>query len=94
VTIIHASSDRRHAENGFALVLFKQNLYILRCDFLQIGENNTKTLREATMTNKSHIPKKSFLFERVVPAALIVLGIVTIGLMVFAVGVLLGFVKF
>ena len=43
---------------------------------------------------KSHIPKDSFFFEKLVPASLVVMGIVTFGLIVFAVGVLLGFVKF
>jgi len=44
--------------------------------------------------SKSHIPKKSFLFEKIVPASLIILGIVTLGLIVFAAGVLLGIVHF
>ena len=42
----------------------------------------------------SHIPEKSFLFEKIVPIALITMGIVTIGLMVFAAGVVLGIVHF
>ena len=42
----------------------------------------------------SHIPEKSTLFETVIPAALIVMGIITLGLILFAAGVLLGFVKF
>lgn len=49
-------------------------------------ENHTK--------GTSHIPKNSFLFEKIVPASLIVLGLVTLGLILFAAGVLLGFVKF
>jgi len=44
--------------------------------------------------SKSHMPENSFLFEKVVPASLIVLGIVTLGLIVFAAGVLLGIVHF
>lgn len=44
--------------------------------------------------SRSHMPKDSFFFEKVVPASLAVMGIVTLGLIIFAAGVLLGFVKF
>jgi hypothetical protein len=59
----------------------------------------TKTFRgsmneEKRAHGKSHIPKDSFLFEKVIPAALILMGIVMLGLILFAAGVLLGFVKF
>jgi hypothetical protein len=59
----------------------------------------TKTFR-GSMTEqnhakkKSHIPKNSFLFERVVPVSLILMGIIMLGLILFAAGVLLGFIKF
>lgn len=43
---------------------------------------------------KSRMPKDSFFFEKIVPAALILMGIVTLALIVFAAGVLLGFVKY
>jgi hypothetical protein len=43
---------------------------------------------------KSHIPPNSFLFEKIVPMALIVMGIIMLGLMLFAAGVLLGIVQF
>ena len=43
---------------------------------------------------KSHIPPNSFLFEKIVPIVLIALGIITVGLMLFAAGVLLGVVHF
>ena len=45
-------------------------------------------------TGKSHIPSNSVLFEKIVPAALIVMGVVTAGLILFAAGVLLGIVQF
>jgi hypothetical protein len=48
----------------------------------------------AIQTKKSHMPKNSFLFEKIIPIALIVLGIITLGLMIFAAGVLMGFVHF
>jgi hypothetical protein len=44
--------------------------------------------------SKSHIPSNSLLFEKIIPALLIVMGIVTLGLMLFAAGVLLGIVHF
>jgi len=45
-------------------------------------------------TSKSHMPKNSVLFEKIIPILLILLGIITFGLIVFAAGVLLGFVHF
>ena len=48
-----------------------------------------------TRTNsKSHIPGNSTFFEKVVPALLILMGIVTAALILFAAGVLLGFIHF
>lgn len=49
---------------------------------------------EKRANSKSHIPKNSFLFEKVVPVSLILMGIVMLGLILFAAGVLLGFIKF
>ena len=46
------------------------------------------------VVGKSHMPKDSFLFEKIVPASLILLGVVMLGLIIFAAGVLLGLVKF
>lgn len=43
---------------------------------------------------KSHIPPHSFLFERIVPISLIVMGIIMVGLVLFAAGVLIGIVRF
>ena len=44
--------------------------------------------------DKSHIPSNSILFEKVIPGLLILMGIITLGLMLFAAGVLLGIVHF
>ncbi len=43
---------------------------------------------------KSHMPTDSMLFERVIPVLLAALGIVTVVLILFAAGVLLGIVPF
>lgn len=45
-------------------------------------------------TGKSHIPKDSLFFEKIVPALLIVMGLFMAGLILFAAGVLLGIVHF
>jgi len=45
-------------------------------------------------TGKSHIPPNSFLFEKLVPALLILMGLIMLGLVLFAVGVLIGIVHF
>ena len=42
----------------------------------------------------TRMPEDSVLYERVIPALLVVLGIVTVGLILFALGVLLGIVPF
>ena len=44
--------------------------------------------------SKSHIPKDSIFFEKIVPMALILMGLITLGLILFAAGVLLGIVQF
>jgi hypothetical protein len=50
---------------------------------------------DQTNTNsKSHIPQNSVLFEKIIPALLMLMGIITIGLILFAAGVLLGIVHF
>lgn len=42
----------------------------------------------------SHMPRDSFWFEKVIPVSLIAMGIIMLGLILFAAGVLLGIVKF
>ena len=44
--------------------------------------------------NKSHIPENSSFFEKIIPALLIVMGVVMIVLILFAAGVLLGLIRF
>jgi hypothetical protein len=44
--------------------------------------------------SRSHTPENSFLFEKLVPALLIGMGILTFALILFAAGVLLGFIHF
>jgi hypothetical protein len=51
--------------------------------------------KETTQTRtKSRMPEDSFFFEKAVPVLLTLMGIVMIGLMLFAAGVLLGLVSF
>ena len=49
---------------------------------------------ETRIMSKSRAPKNSMLFEKVVPALLIFMGILTVILILFAAGVLLGFIHF
>jgi hypothetical protein len=44
--------------------------------------------------SKSHAPQNSVLFEKLIPALLIGMGILTVILILFAAGVLLGIVRF
>jgi cation transporter-like permease len=44
--------------------------------------------------SKSHMPENSVLFEKIIPIALIALGVITVALMLFATGVVFGIVRF
>ncbi len=44
--------------------------------------------------SKSHAPEKSFLFQKLIPALLIGMGVLMVVLILFAAGVLLGFIHF
>jgi hypothetical protein len=93
-------SDECPVDNPPGLCWFNQNLHNLRCEIIQIGDNKTITFQEAGMTENrrkpgtTHMPEKSTLFETIIPASLIVMGLITLGLILFAAGVLLGFIKF
>jgi hypothetical protein len=43
---------------------------------------------------RSHAPQNSLLFDKIIPALLIVLGIITVALILFAAGVLMGIIHF
>ena len=43
---------------------------------------------------KSHMPKNSLMFEKVIPVLLILMGILTVALILFAAAVLLGIIHF
>lgn len=50
--------------------------------------------KRTPMNSKSRIPEDSVLFEKIIPAALVFMGVLTVLLILFAAGVLLGFVQF
>jgi len=54
----------------------------------------TNPSRPIPGTDVSHAPENSLLFEKVVPVLLIVMGIITVALILFAAGVLLGIIRF
>lgn len=45
-------------------------------------------------TSKSHAPENSVLFEKIIPVLLVLMGVLTLALILFAAGVLLGIVHF
>jgi len=47
-----------------------------------------------SMKSKSHMPKDSLFFDKIVPVSLIAMGVITLGLIVFAAGVILGIINF
>ena len=50
--------------------------------------------KRAPVNSKSHMLENSVLFEKIIPAALSFMGILTVILILFAAGVLLGFIQF
>ena len=52
------------------------------------------TAKRTSMKDKSRFPANSVLFEKIVPLLLAIMGIVTLVLILFAAGVLLGVVRF
>ena len=48
----------------------------------------------ARRLTRSHMPPNSLFFEKVIPIALLLMGIVTVALILFAAAVLLGLVRF
>ena len=49
---------------------------------------------ESPTTGKSRVPKNSMLFEKLVPILLVFMGVLTLVLILFAAGVLLGVIHF
>jgi len=50
--------------------------------------------KRTPMSGKSHMPENSVLFEKIIPGALAFMGILTVILILFAAGVLLGIIQF
>ena len=50
--------------------------------------------KRAPVNSKSRMPENSVLFEKLIPASLIFMGILTVTLILFAAGVLLGIIQF
>ena len=50
--------------------------------------------KRTPMNSKSRMPENSVLFEKVIPGALAFMGILTVVLILFAMGVLFGIVQF
>jgi hypothetical protein len=50
--------------------------------------------KHTPINSKSRMPVNSVLFERIIPAALVSMGILTVVLILLAAGVLLGIVQF
>lgn len=59
-----------------------------------ISSSEVYVTENRNVRSKSHMPKDSFVFETFIPAALVILGIITIGLILFAAGILLGIIQF
>jgi len=49
---------------------------------------------DSSTNKKSHMPKNSVMFEKVIPALLILMGVLTVALILFAAAVLLGIIHF
>ncbi len=51
-------------------------------------------MTDPTRAGKSHAPKDSMFFEKIIPALLVVMGVLMVVLILVAAGVLLGFIRF
>ena len=52
-------------------------------------------MQDDSHTNKkSHMSRNSLMFEKVIPVLLILMGILTVALILFAAGILLGIIHF
>jgi hypothetical protein len=49
---------------------------------------------QSNLKSKSHMPKDSLFFEKIVPISLVTMGVITVGLILFAAGVILGIIQF
>jgi len=49
---------------------------------------------DSPVNKKSYMPKNSLMFEKVIPVLLILMGILTVALILFATAVLLGIIHF
>jgi len=50
--------------------------------------------KRSPINSKSRIPENSVLFKKIIPAALAFMGILTVILILFAIGVLFGVIRF
>jgi hypothetical protein len=102
-----ACSQRRMAGLGLSLRfentnpnLHKLTLTLMRmtlriCQHFYNFQGTRATMgTEARQPGTSRAPKNSMLFDKVVPALLILMGVLTVLLILFAAGVLLGFIHF
>lgn len=46
------------------------------------------------LQQKTHMPEDSLLYEKFIPATLVVLAVVTVAMIVFSASIFLGFIKF
>lgn len=53
-----------------------------------------KAIRQKEVQQKPHMPENSLFFEKVIPVLLIGMTVITVGLILFSAGVLLGLVNF
>jgi hypothetical protein len=58
-----------------------------------MGEEHVQK-QVTSLRGKSHMPANSVFFEKVVPILLALMGLLTVGLVLFAAGVLMGLIKF
>lgn len=58
-----------------------------------MDEKDNHTRREI-LKQKNHMPEDSLLYEKFIPATLVVLVVVTVAMIVFSAGIFLGFIQF
>jgi hypothetical protein len=57
-------------------------------------DRDEKQTELTALREKSHMPAHSVFYEKIIPVLLVILGVILIGMVLFAAAVLVGIVKF
>lgn len=59
-----------------------------------MANKNTTLKQREILQQKNHMPEDTFLFEKAIPILLVGLVVVTVGFIVFSLGIFFGYIQF